>query len=201
MLGQMRSRKRQSVTSGAVRAGRIQLSPDHTTRHLKEGFPYLTGFWGRSTCQALRPSAPRCVVYLCEGRPNLPEARFRAWSASLARGCSCNRGPEAWRVLQQLRLRSIPDSSRLAPHGGGAVARCPPRFSLHFTDQLLLLNQVERWLGLLTDKQLGRGVHKNLHALEREHPNLRHHLEREPRPFTWTKTVDEIVARLNTYLK
>jgi hypothetical protein len=44
-----------------------------------------------------------------------------------------------------------------------------PRFHMHFTPTYSSwLNQVERWFGLLTDKQLRRGVHKNLQALERD---------------------------------
>lgn len=44
-----------------------------------------------------------------------------------------------------------------------------PRSHLHFTlTDPSWLHQVERLFGLLTDKQLRRGVHKNLQALERD---------------------------------
>jgi len=49
---------------------------------------------------------------------------------------------------------------------------------MHFTPtSSSWLNQVERWFGLLTDKQLRRGVHKTLRALGERHPDLGHHLE------------------------
>ncbi|MGW6412735.1 IS630 family transposase, partial [Streptomyces vinaceus] len=41
-----------------------------------------------------------------------------------------------------------------------------PRFHMHFTPAYSSwLNQVERWFGLLTDKQIRRGTHKSLQAL------------------------------------
>ena len=59
----------------------------------------------------------------------------------------------------------------------------------------------ERWFGLLTDKQLRRGVHKNLQALEKDIRTWVSSWNENPRPFTWTKTADEIFERLNTYLQ
>jgi transposase len=76
-----------------------------------------------------------------------------------------------------------------------------PRFHMHFTPTYSSwLNQVERWFGLLTDKQLRRGVHKNLQALERD---IRAWIARwndNPQPFIWTKTADDILERLASYL-
>jgi transposase len=44
-----------------------------------------------------------------------------------------------------------------------------PRFQLHFTPtSSSWLNQVERWFGLLTERQLRRGVHDNVSALEHD---------------------------------
>jgi transposase len=77
-----------------------------------------------------------------------------------------------------------------------------PRFHLHFTPtSSSWLNQVERWFGLLTDKQLRRGVHKSLHALEKDIRSWVTTWNQNPRPFTWTKTADEIFERLNSYLQ
>jgi len=40
---------------------------------------------------------------------------------------------------------------------------------VHFTPtSSSWLNQVERWFALLTTKQLQLGVHKNIHALEKD---------------------------------
>ena len=51
----------------------------------------------------------------------------------------------------------------------GAWLAAHPRFHLHFTPtSSSWLNQVERWFGLLTDRQLRRGVHDSVAALERD---------------------------------
>ena len=62
------------------------------------------------------------------------------------------------------------------------------------------MNQVERWFGLLTDKLIRRGVHTSVQALESDIRELDRHLEHQPRPFTWTKTADEILNSLADYL-
>ncbi|MGW2585248.1 IS630 family transposase, partial [Streptomyces virginiae] len=62
------------------------------------------------------------------------------------------------------------------------------------------LNQVERWFGLLTDKQIRRGTHKSLQALEKDIRNWIRTWNENPRPFAWTKSADEILERLASYL-
>ncbi len=77
-----------------------------------------------------------------------------------------------------------------------------PRFHLHFTPtSSSWLNQVERWFGLLTDKALRRGVHRSVPALEKDIRAWIATWNANPRPFTWTKTADEIFERLNSYLQ
>jgi transposase len=76
-----------------------------------------------------------------------------------------------------------------------------PRFHMHFTPTYSSwLNQVERWFGLLTDQKLRRGTHKNIQALERDIREWIKTWNEDPRPFTWTKTADEILERLAAYL-
>ncbi len=77
-----------------------------------------------------------------------------------------------------------------------------PRFHMHFTPTYSSwLNQVERWFGLLTDQRLRHGVHKNLRALENDIRDWIKTWNDNPRPFTWTRTADEILERLATYLE
>jgi transposase len=77
-----------------------------------------------------------------------------------------------------------------------------PRFHLHFTPtSSSWLNQVERWFALLTDKQLRRGVHKSVQALEKDIRAWIKTWNEDPRPFIWTKTADEILERLAAYLE
>ncbi|WP_217712086.1 IS630 family transposase [Kitasatospora sp. NA04385] len=76
-----------------------------------------------------------------------------------------------------------------------------PRFRVHFTPSgSSWINQVERWFGLLTDKLLRRGVHTSVQALENDIKAWISTWNDNPRPFTWTKTADEILKSLADYL-
>ena len=63
------------------------------------------------------------------------------------------------------------------------------------------LNQVERWFALLTDKQLRRGAHRSIQALEKDIRDWITNWNDNPKPFAWTKTADEILERLASYLQ
>jgi transposase len=76
-----------------------------------------------------------------------------------------------------------------------------PRFRVHFTPTgSSWMNQVERWFGLLTDKLIRRGVHTSVQALENDIKAWIATWNESPRPFTWTKTADEILNSLADYL-
>jgi transposase len=76
-----------------------------------------------------------------------------------------------------------------------------PRFRVHFTPTgSSWMNQVERWFGLLTDKLIRRGVHTSVPALENDIRDWIATWNDNPRPFTWTKTADEILNSLADYL-
>jgi transposase len=76
-----------------------------------------------------------------------------------------------------------------------------PRFHVHFTPTgSSWMNQVERWFGLLTDKLIRRGVHTSVPALENDIREWIAIWNDNPRPFTWTKTADEILSSLADYL-
>jgi transposase len=75
------------------------------------------------------------------------------------------------------------------------------RFHVHFTPTgSSWMNQVERWFGLLTDKLIRRGVHTSVQALENDIRDWIATWNDNPRPFTWTKTADEILNSLADYL-
>lgn len=67
-------------------------------------------------------------------------------------------------------------------------------------DGLILVNQVERWFGLLTDKLIRRGARTSVQALENDIRDWIATWNESPRPFTWTKTADEILNSLADYL-
>jgi transposase len=75
-----------------------------------------------------------------------------------------------------------------------------PRFHLHFTPtSTSWINLVERWFGILTDKQIRRGVHRSTRQLE---DAIRRFVEihnEDPKPFVWTKTADEILDSIRRY--
>ncbi|MGW6413327.1 IS630 family transposase [Streptomyces vinaceus] len=76
-----------------------------------------------------------------------------------------------------------------------------PRFHIHFTPTgSSWMNQVERWFGLLTDKLIRRGVHTSVKSLEDDIAKWIDTWNDDPRPFTWTKTADEILNSLADYL-
>jgi len=106
-------------------------------------------------------------------------------------------------VPDELDVHLVCDN--LSTHKTPAITRwldAHPRFHLHFTPtSSSWLNQVERWFGLLTDKQLRRGAHKSLPALEKDIRTWVITWNENPRPFVWIKTADEIFERLNTYLQ
>lgn len=72
-----------------------------------------------------------------------------------------------------------------------------PRFHVHFTPtSASWLNLVERWFALLSEKQIKRGAHRSVRALE---TTIREYLaitNAAPKPFVWTKTADEILAKV-----
>src|SRR5512143_4089211 len=72
-----------------------------------------------------------------------------------------------------------------------------PRFHPHFTPTYgSWLNLVERWFAELTTKQLRRGAHRSVRALEAAiHEFIDAH-NTAGQPFVWTKTADEILASI-----
>jgi transposase len=69
-----------------------------------------------------------------------------------------------------------------------------PRFHLHFTPtSASWLNLVERWFALLTEKQLRRGVHRSTKELETAIQRFIQHHNKDPKPFIWHKTADQIL--------
>jgi transposase len=92
-----------------------------------------------------------------------------------------------------------------ATHKAPTVAKwlgAHPRFHMHHTPTYASwLNQVERWFALLTDKKLRRGAHRSIQALEKDIRDWITDWNDNPKPFTWTKTADEILERLDSYLQ
>lgn len=72
-----------------------------------------------------------------------------------------------------------------------------PRYHLHFTPtHASWLNQVERWFALLTQRQIKRGSHRSVAELETAIRDFIAVHNRQPRPFRWTKSADQILASI-----
>jgi transposase len=71
------------------------------------------------------------------------------------------------------------------------------RYYLHFTPtQASWLNQVERWFALLTQRQIKRGSHRSVQELEAAIREFIAAHNKQPQPFRWTKSADQILASI-----
>jgi transposase len=106
-------------------------------------------------------------------------------------------------IPAELQVHLICDN--LATHKAPAIAKwlgAHPRFHMHHTPTYASwLNQVERWFALLSDKKLRRGAHRSIQALEKDIRDWIKTWNENPRPFIWTKSADEILERLNSYIQ
>jgi transposase len=75
-----------------------------------------------------------------------------------------------------------------------------PRFHLHFTPTYASwLNLVERFFGLLTEKALRRGSHTSVPQLREAILAYVEAHNDKGKPFTWTKTADEILDKMRRF--
>ena len=104
-------------------------------------------------------------------------------------------------VPQELEVHLVLDN--LATHKTPLIQRWllrRPRFHVHFTPKgASWINQVERFFAELTNKQLRRGVHRSTLELERAIDDYIDTRNRNPKPFAWTKTADEILASIERF--
>src|SRR6266700_5519362 len=72
------------------------------------------------------------------------------------------------------------------------------RFHLHFTPtSSSWLNLVERWFGEITRKRIRRGIFKSVNELIEAIQNYIKINNEKPKPFVWTKRVEEILEKVN----
>ena len=77
-----------------------------------------------------------------------------------------------------------------------------PRFHAHFTPtSASWLNLVERWFALLTERQIKRGSHRSTQELEQAIRDYLAIYNKEPKPFVWTKSADEILQSVARFCK
>lgn len=104
-------------------------------------------------------------------------------------------------VDDDLEVHVILDN--LSAHKADAVKRWlvrHPRFQLHFTPTYSSwLNLVERFFALLTDEALRRGSHTSVPQLRNAILEYVEVHNDEGKPFTWTKTADEILDKVREF--
>ena len=72
-----------------------------------------------------------------------------------------------------------------------------PRFHLHFTPtSASWLNQVERIFGRITQERIRPGVFTSVPELEATIHDYLEHQNVDPKPFVWTKSAEEILAKI-----
>ena len=77
-----------------------------------------------------------------------------------------------------------------------------PRFHLHFTPtSSSWMNLVERWFAELTNRKLRRSAHRSVTELEADIRRWINAWNKDPKPFVWTKTADEILGTLGAYCR
>ena len=75
-----------------------------------------------------------------------------------------------------------------------------PRWRVHYTPtSASWVNQVERFFALLTERQIRRGVHRNLDALHKAIASFIEQHNADPKPFRWTKSADDILASIERF--
>ena len=75
-----------------------------------------------------------------------------------------------------------------------------PHWHVHFTPtSASWINQVERWFAELTRKQLQRGVHRSTAELEKDIASFIEAHNENPKPYTWVKSADEILASVKRF--
>jgi transposase len=73
-----------------------------------------------------------------------------------------------------------------------------PRFKLHFTPtSSSWLNLVERWFGEITLKRIRRGVFRSVPELIAAIEEYISYHNEDPKPFVWTKRVEDIIAKVD----
>lgn len=75
-----------------------------------------------------------------------------------------------------------------------------PHWHVHFTPtSASWINQVECWFAELTRKQLQRGVHRSTAELEADIIAFIAAHNENPKPYTWVKSADQILAAVRRF--
>jgi transposase len=117
-----------------------------------------------------------------------------------------HRHEESLKFLRRIDRQTSPDRQLHLIVGNYATHKHPavknwlkrhPRFHLHFTPtSSSWLNLVERWFGEIARKRIRRGSFKSVRELMLAIHEYMQHNNKNPKPFVWTKRVDQILEKV-----
>jgi|SRR5690348_34866 len=162
-------------------------------------------------CLPVLPTTPARMThdYVRHGTTSLFAALDVASGSVIAQHYRRHRHQEFLRFLKLIDA-AVPDGLDLhlicdnyATHKTPAIKKWllrHQRFHLHFTPtSASWLNLVERWFAELTNRKLRRSAHRSVAELEADVRTWVGHWNKDPRPFIWIKTADEILSSLAAY--
>jgi transposase len=162
-------------------------------------------------CLPILPTTPARMThdYVRHGTTSLFAAYDVAGGWVIAQSCRRHRHQEFLRFLKvidaavpkDLDLHLVLDS--YATHKTAEIHRWllrHPRFHLHFTPaSSSWLNLVERWFAELTNRKLRRSAHRSVTELEAGIRRWINEWNKNPKPFVWTKSADDILETVAGY--
>ena len=164
-------------------------------------------------CLPILPTTPARMThdYVRHGTTSLFAALDIASGSVIAQHYRRHRHQEFLRFLKLIDA-AVPDGLELhlvcdnyATHKTEAVKKWllrHPRFHLHFTPtSSSWMNLVERWFAELTNRKLRRSAHRSVTELEADIRKWINAWNKDPKPFVWTKTADEILDTLAAYCR
>jgi transposase len=171
----------------------------------------------KSQIQALdrtQPGLPlkrgRCATithdYLRHGTTTL-FAALDVLQGTVIGGCFArHRHEESLKFLRQIQRETPPERQLHLIVDNYATHKHPkvqswlkrhPRFHLHFTPtSASWLNLIERWFAEITRKRIRRGSFKSVKDLVHTIQDYIRHHNTNPKPFLWTKRVDQILEKV-----
>jgi hypothetical protein len=75
-----------------------------------------------------------------------------------------------------------------------------PRWHVHLTPtSASWLNQVERFFALITERKIRRGTYQSVAAVRADIASFIERHNRDPKPFKWSKSADDILQSIERY--
>jgi transposase len=162
-------------------------------------------------CLPLLPTTPARMThdYVRNGTTSLFAALDLASGSVIAQSYRRHRHQEFLRFLKLID-QAVPEDLDLhlvldnyATHKTPEIHKWllrHPRFHLHFTPtSSSWMNLVERWFAELTNRKLRRSAHRSVTELEADIRTWTNQWNKDPKPFVWTKTADQILETLAAY--